>query len=143
MSLNITIDALPVPIQELPEVTSLSSTDVLVINKNGSFTGRTTVSQLTQYLLNYINNASYSADNVTIGLSAGNVFYVRDNSITLQKLSPDLQDILSGNAENTGQSGSTLTGTLTTFTSPVTATGDFIIVNIQDQYKAIRIWNFA
>lgn len=142
MSLNITIDALPVPIQELPEITSLSANDVLVVNKNGSFTGRITVSQLTQYLLNYISSASYAADNVTIGLSANNVFYVRDNSITLQKLSPDLQGIISG-TENTGQAGSALTGTLTSFASPLTATGDFIIVNINDSYKAIRIWNFA
>lgn len=143
MSLNITIDALPVPIQELPEITSLSANDVLVVNKNGSFTGRITVSQLTQYLLNYINSASYAADNITIGLSANNAFYVKDSSITLQKLSPDLQGIISGATENTGQSGSTLTGTLTTFSKPLTATGDFIIVNINDTYKALRIWNFA
>lgn len=143
MSLNINIDALPVPIQELPEITSLSANDVLVVNKNGSFTGRITVSQLTQYLLNYINSASYAADNVTIGLSASNTFYVLDNSITLQQLSPNVRDIITGAAENTGQAGSALTGTLTSFAAPLSATGDFIIVNINDTYKALRIWNFA
>jgi hypothetical protein len=143
MSLNITLDALPVSIQDLPEVTSLSENDILVVNKNGSFTGKVTVGNLTQHLINYVSTTTYAADNSTIELiSPGNIFGVKDSGITIEKLSPDIRDILAGN-DNVNPSGSTLTGTLTTFTSPVTATGDFIIVNIDNQYKAIRIWNFA
>ena len=143
MSFNVTLDALPVSIQDLPEITSLSDSDVLLVNKNGSFTGKVSVSNLTQYLLNFVSSTTYAGDGITIDLaSPGNAFFVRDASITLQKLSPDVQEIISGDA-NVGQAGSALTGTLTTFNTPLTATGDFIIVNINDQYKAIRIWNFA
>lgn len=132
-----------VKIESLPEVTTLSGSDVLVVNKNGSFTGKITVDNLKQYIIQEIvNGIYYSADNVTIGLSSNNVFYVKLNSITFNHLSPDLQDMLSAPVNETGGQGTTLTGQVTAFNNPLTASGDFLLVNVNDTYRALRVWSF-
>ena len=132
-----------VKIESLPEVTTLSGSDVLVVNKNGSFTGKITVDNLKQYIIQeVVNGLYYSADNVTIGLSANNAFYVKLNSITFNHLSPDLQDQLSAPINESGGSGSTLTGEVSTFATPLTATGDFLVVNLNNTYRALRVWSF-
>ena len=132
-----------VKIESLPEVTTLSGSDVLVVNKNGSFTGKITVDNLKQYIIQeVVNGLYYSADNVTIGLSANNAFYVKLNSITFNHLSPDLQDQLSAPINETGGSESTLTGEVSTFATPLTATGDFLVVNLNNTYRALRVWSF-
>ena len=43
---------------------------------------------------------------------------------------------------NPTEGGSSLTGSLSTFNTPVTATGDFLVVNVDGQYKAVRLWDF-
>jgi hypothetical protein len=36
----------------------------------------------------------------------------------------------------------TLTSQLSTFTTPVTATGDFLLLNVNGTTRAVRLWNF-
>ena len=132
-----------VPIESLPPVTVLSGGDVFVINKEGSYTAKVTLETLKEYILGDLRSSlMYTGDEVTIGLQPGNVFYVKDEGIGMSKLTADLQQLLNKKNESGNGGDSTLTGTLTTFTQPVTATGDFIVVAIGTQYKAIRIWDY-
>ena len=54
---------------------------------------------------------------------------------------------------NPTEGGSSLTGSISTFSSPVTAagttlgslvtaTGEFLVINVGGQYKALRLWDF-
>ena len=140
MSVTVTIDTNPVKIQSLPEITNLLDTDAVVVDRDGAYTGRAFVSTLAERVRADTALSAYYADNVTVGLSPENAFYVRDSSISFAKLDPDLQDQLT-NRYGSG-TGSTLTGTISSFTKPLTATGDFLIVNVNNQFKAVRIWNF-
>jgi hypothetical protein len=137
MSVNVTIDTNPVKIQTLPEFSTLQNTDAIVVDRAGQYTGRSLVSTLTEKIRSEVTLSAYYADNISMTKSPDNVFSVRDNGITLAKLSPDVRDMIAG-----GPGGTTLTGRLSSFSTPLTATGEFLIVNINDQYKAIRIWDF-
>lgn len=130
-----------VKVEALPEVTSLSGGDVVVLNKENSFTGKVTLDNLKEYILRDIVNAlNYTGDNKTISLSSNNAFYVLPNSIEFSNLSPALQDQLS-TINQGGNQGATLTGTIQTFTTPLTATGNFLIVNVNNSYYALRVWD--
>lgn len=132
-----------VKVETLPEVTSLSDGDVLVINKEGSFTGKVSLDVLKTYVLQEVIGAlAYAGDNKTIGLSANNIFYVIPGGITYSLLSPSLQDQLS-TVNQGGNQGTTLTGTIQTFNYPLTASGDFFVINVNDSYKALQVWNGA
>lgn len=139
MSVNVVIDTNPVKIQSLPEISTLLGTDAIVVDRDGVYTGKSLVSTLTEKIRSEASLSAYYADNITIEKSSSNVFSVKNNSITQEKLSPDVRDILN-NRYTPG--GTTLTGSLSSFTTPLTATGEFLIININDQYKAVRIWNF-
>lgn len=133
---------IPVAIETLPQVTSLSGNDVLVLNKSNSFTATVTLDAIKEYILQALQLNVYYADNATLGLSSNNTFYVRTNGINFAQLSPDLQQQISSQNES-GNEGSTLTGQISSFATPLTATGDFLIVNVNNQYKALRIWNYT
>jgi hypothetical protein len=141
MSVNVVIDTNPVKIQSLPEISTLQGTDAIVVDRDGVYTGRSLISTLTDKIRSEASLSAYYADNVTIDKSSSNIFSVKNNSITLDKLSPDVRDLINNNyAPVPGDT--TLTGSLSSFTTPLTATGQFLIININDQYKAVRIWDF-
>ena len=140
MSVNVTIDTNPVKIQSLPEISTLQNTDAIVVDRDGVYTGKSLISTLTDKIRAEAALSAYYADNTTMEKSPSNVFSVKNNGVTLEKLSPDVRDILTGKY---GPGGTTLTGSLSSFTTPLTATGDFLIININDQYKAVRIWDFS
>ena len=140
MSVNVVIDTNPVKIQSLPEISNLQSTDAIVVDRDGVYTGKSSISTLTDKIRAEAALSAYYADNVTMQKSTGNVFSVKNNGVTLDKLSPDVRDMITNKY---GPGGTTLTGSLSSFTTPLTATGEFLIVNINDQYKAVRIWDFS
>jgi hypothetical protein len=137
MSVNVTIDTTPVKIQSLPEISTLQNTDAIVVDRDGVYTGKSLVSTLTEKIRSEAALSAYYADNITMDKSSQNVFSVKDGGITYSKLSPDVRDMLAD-----GPGGATLTGRLSSFSTPLTATGEFLIVNINDQYRAVRIWDF-
>lgn len=135
-----------IKIETLPEVTVLSGDDVFVLNKEDSFTAKVTYNNLKESINGELRDSlTYSGDDITIGLAPGNVFFVKDESIGLNKLTADVQELLRSRI-STGGGTSSLVGTLTTFTNPVTATGEFIVVALSGEggsyYKAIRVWDF-
>lgn len=133
-----------VKIETLPQVSVLSGDDVFVLNKADSFTAKVTVDSLKEHILSEVReDLVYRGDETTIGLTTDNKFYIKDGGVGLNKLEADIQEYLRRIVTPTSPPpGTTLTGTLTTFSSPVTATGEFIIVQVGTQYRAIRAWGF-
>lgn len=138
MSVNVTIDTNPVKIQALPEFSTLQSTDAIVVDRGGQYTGKSLISTLTEKIRSEAALSAYDTDNASLTKSVHNVLSVKDGGITFAKLSPDVKDMIAGSP-----GGVTLTGKLSSFSTPLTATGEFLIVNINDQYKAVRIWDFS
>lgn len=136
-----------IKIETLPEVTVLSGGDVFLLNKEDSFTGKVTYNTLKESVNGELRDSlTYSGDDITIGLAPGNVFFVKNESISLNKLTADVQELLRSRTTG-GGGGSSLVGTLTTISTPVTASGEFLIVALSgsggsSSYKAIRVWDF-
>ena len=145
MSVNVSTETFPVKIQDLPSFEALTNNDSLVIDRSGEYTGKIRLDVLTKHIFDIIGDAfTYYGESGTgaiVALSSNNTFYINNNSITFNKLSPDVQDKFRVNSNPT-EGGSSLTGSLSTFSTPVTATGDFLVVNIDGQYKAVRLWDF-
>lgn len=155
MSAEVSTETIPVKIQDLPSLGTLINDDSFIIDRAGEYTGKVRVDVLAQSIFDAIGDTfAYYGETGTgaiVGLSSNNMFYINDNSITLQKLNPDVRDRIS--RSNTNQTGTTLTGTLSTFTKPltasgttltnlVTAKGQFLIINVGGQYKAVQMWDF-
>jgi hypothetical protein len=155
MSAEVSTETIPVKIQDLPSLGTLINDDSFIIDRAGEYTGKVRVDALSQHIFDAIGNTfvyyGETGTGAIVGLSSNNTFYIKDNSITLQKLNPDVRDRIS--RSNTNQTGTTLTGTLSTFTKPltasgttltnlVTAKGQFLIINVGGQYKAVQMWDF-
>lgn len=129
-----------IKIEALPEATDLANDDVFVLNKHDSYTAKINASTVKQSIISEINTTTYGADNKTIGLSATtNTFYVKPGGIDFEQLSPNV--VLKINQSGSGVN-ETLTGTLTTFTVPLTASGEFMMVLVNNKAKAIRLWDY-
>lgn len=129
-----------IQIEALPEATVLSNEDVFVINKTDSYTAKIRASTVKQSIVNDISTTTYLADNTTIGLSANNTFYVKPGGIDWAQLSPNVVLTIQNANNGVGQS---ITGSLSTFSTPLTASGEFLVLLIDNKAKAVRIWDFA
>jgi hypothetical protein len=147
MSNNVSIENFPVKIQDLPSIAGIINSDSFIVDRAGEYTGKISFDIIANYIFDYISKTyTYYGEN-PIGLSA-NTFYLSPGGVTFDKLSPNVQDAITRKNNptvitNPGDVGSSLTGTLTTFTDPVTATGQFLIINVNDQFKALRLWDFT
>jgi hypothetical protein len=156
MSVNVSTETFPVQIKDLPSFDALTNSDSLVVDRSGEYTGKIRIDVLTNYFFDLIGDAfTYYGESVAgaiVALSSDNTFYINNNSITFNKLSPDVQDKFRVNSNPT-EGGSSLTGSISTFSSPVTAagttlgslvtaTGEFLVINVGGQYKALRLWDF-
>ena len=129
-----------VKIEALPEATNLANDDVFVINKHDSYTAKINASTVKQTIIDEINTTTYQADNSTIGLSASNVFYVKPGGIDFAQLSPAVLLQLQRAGTGIGQS---ITGSLSTFSTPLTASGEFLVLLIDNKAKAVRVWDYV
>lgn len=135
-----------VKIEALPEATNLANDDVFVINKHDSYTAKINASTVKQSIIDEINTTTYQADNKTLGLSDTNVFYVKPGGIDFDQLSPavllQLQRAGTGTGTGTGI-GQSITGSLSTFSTPLTASGEFLVLLIDNKVKAVRVWDYV
>lgn len=129
-----------VKIEALPEATDLANEDVFVINKHDSYTAKINASTVKQSIIDEITTTTYQADNSTIGLSSSNVFYVKPGGIDFAQLSPGV--LLQLQQIGTGISQS-ITGSLSTFSTPLTASGEFLVLLIDNKAKAVRVWDYV
>jgi hypothetical protein len=129
-----------VKIEELPVATDLANDDVFVLNKHDSYTAKINAAVVKQAIVSEINSTTYQADNTTIGLSSNNTFYVKPGGIDFTQLSPGV--LLQIQQANSGV-GQTITGSLSTFTTPLTASGEFLVLLVDNKAVALRVWNYA
>lgn len=124
-----------VEIKSLPITDEIADTDLLIIEKE-NFTAAAPGSTVKDYFLTELKELvaanTYTADERTLTLSAGE-FSVKDDGITLEKLSPSVRLLLEGN------NASTLEGSLKTYTDPITATGQFLEISIIPQEGAAPV----
>lgn len=131
-----------VQIEELPIATDLANEDVFVINKHLSYTAKIPALTVKQSIISEINAVTYQADNTTLGLSADNTFYVKPGGIDFPQLSPNVTFQIDRAVNNSGI-GQTVTGSLTTFEYPLTASGNFLILVVDNKAVALRVWDFV
>ena len=135
-----------IEIEALPPVTVLSGDDVLIVNKADSYTAKISVANFKKHIFDEIkNDIFYYGDEQTIGLTSDHKFYVKPGSITIDKLSSDVQDTITIGTNVT--SNTIGVGRLSAFSTPVTATGDFLILSLSGsdgvfRYRAVRLWDF-
>ena len=141
MSNNLSIENFPVKVQDLPSINALINSDSFIVDRPGEYTGKVSFDSIVNYIFQTIGNSYTYLATSPIGLSA-NTFYIPAASISFDRLSPDVQDAISRTNCNPGDAGTTLTGSLSTFTNPVTATGEFLIINVNDKFKAVKLWDF-
>lgn len=146
MSNSVSIENFPVKVKDLPPLNTLINSDLLIVDRAGEYTGRVSFDVIVNHIFNIVSESfTYYASN-PIALS-GSTFYLPPGSITYDMLSPTVKDTIANLQNpiyitNPGDAGSSLTGELTTFNEPITATGDFLIVNVNDRYRALRLWDF-
>lgn len=129
-----------VQIEALPEATNLANEDVFVINKDNSYTAKIRATTVKQSIINDISTTTYGADNTTIGLSSTNTFYVKPGGIDFAQLSPGVVLQIQNAGSGIGQS---ITGSLSTFSTPLTASGEFLVLLIDGKAKAVRVWDYV
>ncbi len=117
-----------VEIKNLPITDEILDADLLIVEKQ-NYTAAAPGGLIKNYFINEINEVvsanTYTADEITLTLSA-NQFSVKDDSITLDKLAPDVISLLG----STTTTRSTLSGELKTYSQPITASGKFLEIGI-------------